>query len=187
MIPTKEEVKIILKKHLTTEANLEHNLLVGDIMQAIARYLSKTENEIHRWYVIGALHDIDVEEYNGDILQHCVVGERILEEEKIDKDIIHTIKTHNHHLNLERKTEEEHALYSSDPLSGIIRAYVLMRPDKDIANAEIKSIMKKYKDKFFASAVSRQQIALIEEKLNIPLEKIIEISLIEIKKEGYKI
>ncbi len=187
MIPTKEEVKIILKKHLSTEANLEHNLLVGNIMQAVARYLNKPEEEIHKWYVIGALHDIDVEEYNGDILQHCVVGEKILEDEKIDKDIIHVIKTHNKVLNLERKTEEEHALYSCDPLSGIIRAYVLMRPDKDIANAETKSIMKKYKDKFFASAVSREQIGLIEEKLKILLEKVIEISLIEIKKKGYKL
>jgi len=187
MIPTKEEAKIILKKHIVGDATLEHNLLVGDIMQALAKHLNKSEQEVHRWYIIGALHDIDVEKYNGDIMQHCVVGEKILEEKNIDKDIIHVIKTHNEALGIPRIKEEEHALYSADPLSGIIRAYILMRPDKDVANAEAKSIIKKYKDKFFAAAVSREQIGLIENNLKIPLDKFIEISLVEIKKEGYKI
>ena len=36
-------------------------------------------------------------------------------------------------------------LYSLDGLTGIIRAYVLMRPDKDISKAETKSILKKLK------------------------------------------
>lgn len=186
MIPNKEQIIEILKKYLVQDANLEHNLLVGGIMKGVAIYLGKSETEAHKWYTIGALHDIDVERYQGDINMHCVIGEKILLEEGIDDDIIHTIKTHNEALGILRVTPQEHALYSGDPLSGIIRAYILMRPDKDVMGAEVKSIIKKYKDKFFAAQVSRTQISLIETTLNIPLEKFIEISLAEIKKEGYK-
>jgi len=187
MIPTKEQAKLIIKKYLKEDPNIEHCLLVGGGMQGIARYLGKSENEIEKWYVIGVLHDVDVERYNGDIMQHCVIAENILLEEGIDKEIINIIKTHNEVLGLPRKEEVEHALYSCDGLSGIIRAYTLMRPDKDIMMVETKSVIKKYKDKFFAAAVSREQIGLCESTLNIPLDKFIEAVINGIKESGWKI
>jgi len=84
-------------------------------------------------------------------------------------------------LKIERKETVENALFSVDGLTGIIRAYVLMRPDKEIKNAETKSIIKKFKDKTFAAAVSREEIRLCETKLNIPLNEFITAVLEEIK------
>jgi predicted hydrolase (HD superfamily) len=184
MIPTKEEAKLILKKYLEKRPNIEHCLLVGGGMRGIAEYLAKPKEEVDRWYVIGVLHDIDVERYNGDIREHCIVGERILLDEGVDKEIIHSIKTHNQHLGLERTRDEENALYSCDGLSGIIRAYTLMRPDKDIMMIEASSVLKKFKDKFFSSNVSREQIELCEKTLGIELNKFIEIVINGIKDEN---
>ena len=60
-----------------------------------------------------------------------------------------------------------------------------MRPDKDLTKVETKSILKKIKDKYFAAAVSREQIYLCE-NIGLSLNDFVEITLKEIK-ENYKI
>ena len=52
----------------------------------------------------------------------------------------------------------------------------LMRPDKKLVNAEVKSIKKKFKDKSFASKVDRNVIMECE-KLGFDLNEFIEIAL----------
>ena len=166
MIPTKEKTIEILNRHVKEKANREHCLMVGYGMKGLAKYLNKNEEEQNYWFVVGTLHDIDIEKYENDITKHCVVGERILNLENVDKDIIEIIKTHNDALKIERKKEIEHLLYSCDGLTGIIRAYVLMRPDKDVQLAKVSSITKKLKDKAFAASVSREEIYVCEKKTN---------------------
>jgi putative nucleotidyltransferase with HDIG domain len=178
---TKEKTIEILNKHIKEKANLEHCLMVGYGMKGVSKYLKLPEEKQEEWFLIGALHDIDIEKYNGDINVHCLVGEKILQEEGISQEIIDIIKSHNDALKIERKETVEHALFSVDGLTGIIRAYVLMRPDKEIKNAETKSIIKKFKDKTFAAAISREEIRLCETKLNIPLNEFITAVLEEIK------
>jgi len=181
MIPTKEKVLEILNKHVKEKANIEHCLMVGYGMKGVSKYLNKNENEQNYWFAVGTLHDIDIEKYGNDLNKHCIVGEEILTSENINQEIINIIKSHNDYLKIERKKEIENYLYSCDGLTGIIRAYVLMRPDKDIQLAKVTSIVKKLKDKTFAAGVSREEIKLIEKKENIDLNKFIEIILNEIK------
>ena len=182
MMINKEEAIKILKEHVKQKANLEHSLYVAYGMLGVAKYLKKTEEEQNYWFIVGLLHDLDIEEYNGDIKQHTLITERILKEKNIDQKLMDDIKSHNKEIVEERKSEIQHALYSIDGLTGIIRAYVLIRPDKDIQLAKVKSIKKKLKDKTFAAQVSRDQIKLCETTLNIDLSKFIEIVLEEIKK-----
>lgn len=181
MIFTKKKTIEILKKHVKEKANLEHCLMVGYSMQGIAKHLNFSKEEQDKWFMIGTLHDIDIEKYGGDINVHCLVGENILKEEGVSQEIINIIKSHNDALKIERKEKIEHALFSLDTLSGIIRAYVLMRPDKDIKQAEVSSIKKKLKDKTFAAAIKREEIYVAEKTLNLPLDTIIEVVLEEIK------
>jgi len=178
---TKEQVIEILNKYVKEKPNVEHSLMVGYGMLGISKYLKLSEDEQNKWFLVGTLHDIDIEKYGGNINVHCIVGEKILKEENISQDIIDIIKSHNDVLNIGRKEPIEHALYSVDGLTGIIRAYVLMRPDKEIKNTVTKSILKKFKDKTFAAAVSREEILLCENKLNIPLNEFITAVLEEIK------
>jgi predicted hydrolase (HD superfamily) len=58
-----------------------------------------------------------------------------------------------------------------DELSGLITASVLVRPDSSIHNLEVKSVMKKFKDKAFARGCNRDDIKLGAEELQIPLEQ----------------
>jgi uncharacterized protein len=181
MILTKQEVIDFLKEHVKEKANLEHSLMVGYSLLGLAKYLKKSEEEQLEWFTIGTLHDIDIEKYQGDINKHCLVGEEILKEKGVSQEIIHSIKSHNDALGIERKKEVEHALFSLDVLSGIIRAYVLMRHDKDIKQAKVSSIKKKLKDKTFAQAIKREEIYLVEKTLNLPIDTIIDVVLQELK------
>lgn len=180
MIPTTKQAKEILKKHITKEQFLTHNLEVSKALKELAKHFNEN---IELWEVIGLLHDIDLEKYGEDINQHCVVGEKILQNENVDQEIINIIKTHNDALNIKRTKKVEHCLYAADGLTGLIHAYVLMRPDKDIQKAKTKSIMKKYKDKAFAKGVNREEIKSVEKTLNMQVRDFVEIVLEGMKKQ----
>ena len=49
----------------------------------------------------------------------------------------------------------EKILFACDELTGIIGAAALMRPSKSVSDMELKSVKKKFKDKKFAAACSR--------------------------------
>ncbi|HWQ61075.1 MAG TPA: HAD family hydrolase, partial [Negativicutes bacterium] len=49
-------------------------------------------------------------------------------------------------------------LLALDELTGFIIACALVRPDKSLDNVEVKSVLKKMKDKAFARAVNRETI-----------------------------
>lgn len=183
MIPNKKEAITLLKEHLKEKANIDHCFLVAFGMQGLAKHLGQDSDY---WFVVGLLHDLDLECFEGDINKHTLVTEKILQEKDIDQQLIDDIKSHNEAVGVPRDTQIRHSLYSLDGLSGIIRAYVLMRPDKDITKAETKSIIKKLKDKYFAVAVNREQVYLCETTLGLPIEKFVEIVLEEIKK-NYKL
>lgn len=180
MIPNKEQTIEILKKYVKEKPNLEHCLIVGYGMEALSEKLETNQEDKQKWFVAGTLHDIDIEEYNG-IENHCIKGKEILLKENIDEDIIESIMSHNECLNIQRDNNIKKALYIMDALSGIIRAYVLMRPDKDISQTKTKSILKKIKDKAFAANVSREQIYLCETELNININDFVDIVVEEIK------
>jgi predicted hydrolase (HD superfamily) len=64
----------------------------------------------------------------------------------------------------------EKALYAVDELTGLIAAVALVRPTKNIRDlTKIKSIKKKFKDKAFAAAVSRDDIVNGAEALGVDL------------------
>jgi len=171
---SKERALTILKKYLKKEENIRHNLEVGAAMHALAEYFNE---DVDEWEVTGLLHDIDLELYEGDINQHTIIGGEILKKEGLPEEFIKNIQTHNDATGFKRETKLQHCLYSADGLTGLIHAYVLMRPDKDIQQASVKSINKKFKDKHFAKGVSREEIRAVEETLGIDLKEFIGIVL----------
>lgn len=185
MIPNKEKAIEILEENIKEKANLDHCFLVGYGMQGLAKHFKEDSLTQEYWFVVGLLHDLDLEKYNGDIKEHTLITEKILKEKDIDQTLIDDIKSHNPAVIEKRSGNLQNALYSLDGLTGIIRAYVLMRPDKDLTKVETKSILKKIKDKYFAAAVSREQIYLCE-NIGLSLNDFVEITLKEIK-ENYKI
>jgi len=175
MIPTIEQAKEILKKYVKKEEFIIHNMEVGAAMKALAKFYNEDEDY---WQMIGILHDVDIEVYGDKLNQHTLIGEKLLQNENVDQEIINIIKSHNgENVNKSREKRIEHCLYSADGLTGLVHAYVLMRPDKDIQQATVKSISKKLKDNAFAKGVDRDSIRSAEQTLNMPLSNFIEIVL----------
>jgi putative nucleotidyltransferase with HDIG domain len=180
MIPTLEQAKVILNKYVKKQEFLTHNLEVGRAMRALAVHYKEDPDF---WQTIGILHDIDIELYGDKLEDHTIKGEKILQSENVDQSFIDIIKSHNgEYVNIKRTKLIEHCLYAADGLTGLIHAYVLMRPDKDIQQGKVKSVMKKYKDKAFARGVSREEIKSVETTLNIEVQAFIEIVLEGMKK-----
>ena len=175
MIPKVKQAKELLNKYVTKQEFLNHNLEVGSAMNALAIHY-KEDQEL--WQAIGILHDIDIELYGDKLEDHTVKGEKILQSENVDQSFIDIIKSHNgEYVNQPRENLIEHCLYAADGLTGLVHAYVLMRPDKDIQNASVKSLLKKFKDKAFARGVNREEIRSVETTLKMSVRDFIEIVL----------
>jgi predicted hydrolase (HD superfamily) len=50
-------------------------------------------------------------------------------------------------------------LFCADPLTGLITAAALVRPEKKLSFVELKSVRKRFKEKTFAAGANREQIA----------------------------
>ncbi len=59
------------------------------------------------------------------------------------------------------------AIYSIDPLTGLIIAATLMHPDKKLTSVDLEFLARRYKEKSFARGARREEI---EECRNLGLE-----------------
>jgi len=131
-------------------------------MEAVAAcmgaYAAKLEPaQADRWTICGLLHDFDYEKHPTRE-EHPFVGVRHLESLGIDAEIRTAILGHADYSGTPRSTPMAKALFAVDELAGLIVACAKVRPD-GIASLEAKSVKKKLKDKAFAAAVSRADIA----------------------------
>jgi predicted hydrolase (HD superfamily) len=65
-------------------------------------------------------------------------------------------------------------LYTTDELTGLIVATILMRPSKSILDLELSSVKKKYKNKNFAAGVDRNIIEEGAAMLGLSLDEVIQ-------------
>ena len=89
----------------------------------------------------------------------------------------HAILCHNQAHGVPCQTKLDKALYCADPLTGLIIAAALVRPDKKLAGLEASSVIKKFKEKSFAAGVNRQQVSQCSE-IGLELGEFIELGLV---------
>ncbi|MGI5896473.1 MAG: hydrolase [Oscillospiraceae bacterium] len=140
----------ILKKHVTEPHLFNHALAVSAAMGSMAAHFGE---DTEHWKAVGYLHDVDFERFPEE---HCLHVRELLEPEGVDEADIRAIESHGWELccDVKPETELEKSLYTVDELTGIIMAAALMRPN-GIADLEVKSAMKKFKDKKFAAKCDR--------------------------------
>jgi putative nucleotidyltransferase with HDIG domain len=143
------------------------------IMKALAERLGEDKQE---WGLAGLLHDIDAELTEGDMNSHGRLGADLVREMGVSENITRAILAHNEALGVPRETNMDKALFCADPLTGLITAAALVRPDKKLASVEPKSVRKRFKEKSFAAGASRKNIASCSE-LGIELDDFIELGL----------
>jgi predicted hydrolase (HD superfamily) len=129
------------------------------------------EEEAHKWWLAGLLHDADWEKYPED---HCRIIIEELENRKIDASIIQCIASHGpRYFGVEPQSTMDKMIYAFDELSGFIHAAALIRPNR-YDGMDVKSITKKLKTPSFAAQVSRDDIADAMSRIDIPLDEVIE-------------
>lgn len=168
-----QEAMNLLREYVKKEEIILHCLEVSTIMRFLARDLGEDEE---KWAIAGLLHDLDYELFS-NLEEHARKGTEIIKQKynDIDEEIIHAILSHNEeYTKVERKNRFDYCLAASDNISGIIFAYGLMR--KSLNGMEVKSLKKKMKEKSFAATVRRDLIYDID-KINIELDKFLEISI----------
>jgi putative nucleotidyltransferase with HDIG domain len=169
----REEVINSIEANVENRNLIKHMLATEAIMRALARKLGEDEEE---WGLAGLAHDIDVELTGGDMTTHSKLGADLVREMGASEAIVHAVLCHNEMHGVPRETKLDKALFCADPLTGLITAAALVRPDKKLAGVEPKSVRKRFKEKSFAAGANREQIATCSE-LGLELDEFIELGL----------
>ena len=154
---TRKEALDSIKANVENENLIKHMLATEAIMRALAKRLGEDEEE---WGFTGLLHDIDMELTEGDMNTHSKLGADLARELGASEAMAHAILCHNEAHGIPRETKLDKALFCADPLTGLITAAALVRPDKKLAGLEAESVIKRFKEKSFAAGADRQQISL---------------------------
>jgi len=169
---TAEEALQLVNDWVQNERLRLHMKQVAAVMKAWGLEKEKLpEEEAHKWWLAGLLHDADWEKYPDE---HCRIIIEELENRNIDPSIIQCIASHGpHYFGVEPQTTMDKMIYAFDELSGFIHAAALIRPTR-YEGMDVKSIQKKLKTPSFAVQVSRDDIADAMSRIDIPLDEIIE-------------
>ena len=97
----------------------------------------------------------------------------------LDERLIHAVVSHGYNLTVDVKPEHEmeKVLYAADELTGLIGAVAIMRPSGSVADLEVKSVKKKFKNVKFAAGCSRDIIRQGAEMLGWELDKLLDQTL----------
>lgn len=169
----REDVLDSVRANVENENLVKHMLATEAIMRALAKRLGEDEEE---WGLTGLLHDIDVELTEDDMSTHSTLGADLARELGASEGMAHAVLCHNEAHGVPRETNLDKALFCADPLTGLVIAGALVRPDKKLAGLEAKSVRKRFKEKSFAAGANREQIALCSE-LGLELDEFIELGL----------
>ncbi|MFQ5996278.1 MAG: HD domain-containing protein [Dehalococcoidales bacterium] len=173
----REEALDSIKANVENKNLVKHMLATEAIMRALAKRFDEDEKE---WSLTGLLHDIDVELTEGDMNSHSKLGADLARELGASAAMAHAILCHNERHGVSCETKLDKALFCADPLTGLIIAAALVRPDKKLAGLEASSVSKKFKEKGFAAGANREQIALCSE-IGLELDEFIELGLAAMK------
>ncbi len=162
----------LLSAHNREDMHLKHALAV----EAAMRHFAVLEGEDpNLWGLVGLLHDLDWEEVPDE---HAKKSMEWLKEAGYDETVCRAISAHAwEYTGTKPETPMEKTLYAIDELTGLLTAAALVRPSRSLADMEVRSVMKKWKDKAFARGVNREVISRGAELLGKPVDWLIQETL----------
>lgn len=150
----RSEALAMLHEYVQSDSLRKHAYAVEAAMRVYAHLFGEDEE---RWALTGLLHDFDYERWP-EPPEHTQRGAEILRARGVDEEIVEAILSHAEWNNIPRDTPLKRTLYAVDELCGFITAVAYVRPNRSLAEVDVKSIRKKMKDKAFARAVRREDI-----------------------------
>lgn len=190
MINNRQKYLNAIKSNLETNI-FYHSLALEACMLGLYDYfkqnnlLDSGEPSRDEWGMAGLIHDID---YAGDTKEnHPSKTREVLA--KYDLEISDTldriIKAHASHTGIHPKNKAQWCIRCADSLTGLIVAVALVYPSKKLVDVKLSSVLKRFlKEPRFAAGTRRDEVILCQDsdKLNLPLEKFIEICLDSMRK-----
>ena len=166
--PTRQTALDLLLQYNRSDSLINH----GKAVEASMRYMArKAGQDEETWGIIGLIHDLDYEQFPD---QHCTKTEEILRAQNWPEDYIRAVLSHGWGICTDVKPQSllEKTLYTVDELSGFVTACALVRPSKSVADLEVKSVKKKWKQKGFAAGVQRDIVERGAEMLGVSFDEI---------------
>jgi len=154
------DVLAAVRAHVADEHLRRHMLACEAIMRALAVRLGE---DAELWGVAGLAHDLDSEETEGDFSRHGAEAAAVLGRMGAPPDVVHAVAAHNEATGVARENRLDVALIVADQLSGLVTAAALIRPDRQLAGVQPKSVRKRYREGAFARGVDRASIARCSE------------------------
>lgn len=170
-LPSRQEAYELLCEWVQSESLRRHMLAVEASLRAYARHYGEDEE---LWGLTGLLHDLDYERHpNMDDQEngHPRTELRLFRQRGYPPALIHAVEAHATFLGVPRETRLDKALLACDELTGLIQACAYVRPDRNLRNVEVKSVLKKWKDKAFTAAIDRKENMLFIEELGEPFDE----------------
>jgi putative nucleotidyltransferase with HDIG domain len=149
----REDALSLLKQHLKNKNLVKHCLAVEACMKAVAVRLG---HDPEPWGLAGILHDLDYEVTEKSPEFHTTETVKILREKAIDEAVIHAVQAHAGKVPCE--SPMDWAIFSIDPLTGLIIAATLMHPEKKLKAIDLDFVKRRYKEKSFARGARREEI-----------------------------
>jgi putative nucleotidyltransferase with HDIG domain len=169
----RDEAFALVVERIPNRNLVNHCVATEIIMEALARRFELPGADVERWALAGLLHDLDYAETAEDFGRHGIVTAELLGD-AVDEEMRHAILAHAD--KVPRDTVFDRALFAADPTTGFIVAAALVRPDKSLAAVEVRSLLKRWKEKAFARGASREQMAACEE-LGLTREEFLTLAL----------
>lgn len=161
----------LVQKHLKNKNLVKHCLAVEACMKAIA---SRLNQNTERWGLAGILHDLDYELTEKSPELHTTETVKILREMGVEPEIIQAIQAHAGQVPCQ--SEMDWAIFSIDPLTGLIIAATLMHPSKKLKEVDLEFLKRRYKEKSFARGARREDIEQCN-NINLELDEFLSICL----------
>jgi hypothetical protein len=168
-----------------------HCYAVGKVLHAYHDFYEREDRDVdslsaNEWEIVGLLHDSDYEITKDDWSLHTVMLLEWLKDYEVKDEMLNVFRSHNTKITNLRNPETllEWTLECSDELTGFIVAVALVMPGKNLDEVTVERVLKRFKQKEFARAVDRSQIMQCVEKVNVPVDKFVEIALDAMKQNS---
>jgi putative nucleotidyltransferase with HDIG domain len=161
----------LVREKAEKETTVRHLISVEGVMRALGRHFGEDEET---WALTGLFHDLDQDQTHDDTERHARVAAEWLKEAGVDDKIINGVLAHAYE---EYRTDRmSQAVVQADAVAGLLVACALVRPEKAVG-MKVSSVKKKLKEKAFAPGVNREEIRQAEEKLEMPLDDFLRVSI----------
>ncbi len=165
------EALALVREKAEKETTVRHLISVEGVMRALARHLGEDEQ---LWALTGLFHDLDQDQTHDDAERHAHQAAEWLREAGVDDRVLNGVLAHAHEQY--RTDRMSQAVVHADAVSGLLVAAALVRPERAVG-MKVSSVKKKLKEKAFAPGVNREEILQAEEKLEMPLDDFLRVSI----------